>query len=74
MPVLLSWAGRVMPSWLVLVFAVPLAIAAAFSFAFRRGPGAHLLIWLASFPLLWAASVFLTLVISFQVLGVDLVD
>ena len=42
--------------------------------AFRRGPGAHLLIWLASFPLLWAASVFLTLVISFQLLWVDLVD
>lgn len=65
-----------MPMWLtVLVFAVPLAIAASLSYAFRRrGPGTHLLIWLAGFPLLWAASVFLTLVISFQVFGVDLVD
>jgi hypothetical protein len=65
-----------MPALLdVMVFAVPVALAAALSYGFRRRGGiAHLLIWLAGFPVLYVLTVALTLLISFQVFGVDLVD
>jgi hypothetical protein len=65
-----------MPSLLdVAVFAVPVALAAALSYWFRRRGGVvHVLIWLAGFPVLYVLTVALTLLISFQVFGVDLVD
>jgi hypothetical protein len=65
-----------MPALLdVMVFAVPVVLAAALSYGFRRrGAIAHLLIWLAGFPVLYVLTVALTLLISFQVFGVDLVD
>jgi hypothetical protein len=51
------------------------ALAAALSYGFRRRGGiAHLLIWLAGFPVLYVLTVVLTLLISFQVFGLDLVD
>ncbi len=65
-----------MPSWLdVFVVALPVAIAAALSYRFhRRGLGAHALIWLAGMPVLYVLTRALTLLISFQVFGVDLID
>jgi len=65
-----------MPSWLdVFVVALPVAIAAALSYRFRRGGlGLHALIWLAGVPVLYVLTTVLTLLISFQVFGVDLID
>jgi hypothetical protein len=40
----------------------------------RRGLAASALVFVLSFPLLWLVSVVLTLLISFQVFGIDLVD
>lgn len=58
-----------------LVVAVPLVIAAALTYRFRRRSlAAYALIWLAGFPVLYVTTVMLTLLISFQVFGVDLVD
>lgn len=58
-----------------IIYGVPPALAAALSFTFRRrGLGTHALVWLASLPVLFVLTTFLTLVISFQVFGVDLVD
>ncbi len=59
----------------VIVFGLPPLLAGVLSFGLRRrGPGTHLLIWLAGLPAMFVLTAFLTLVISFQVFGVDLVD
>lgn len=59
----------------IAVFTVAAVLAAALAWLVRgRGLAVSALVFLASFPVLWIVSVLLTLLISFQVFGVDLVD
>lgn len=65
-----------MPSALdVAMFAVPAVLAVALAWLVRRrGLAVSALVFVLSFPVLWVVSVVLTLLVSFQVFGVDLVD
>jgi hypothetical protein len=65
-----------MPSPLdVAMFTAPALLAAALAWLVRRrGLAASALVFLASYPVLWVVITALTLLISFQVFGVDLID
>ena len=70
------WKQIQMPSILdIAVYAVAAVLSGALAWRFRaKGIAACALIVLISFPLLLVATTALTLLISFQVFGIDLLD